>query len=269
VTEALLMKRLSNGTNYVRMGSGPPMVLFHGIGHRLQGWIPVLGELSKEFDVIAIDLPGFGLTPLSIGDVSLEGLIKWGLETLDELGVDRAHLVGNSLGGWIAFLLAQHDRALTVTTLAPAGLWTNSTRMFRKLRFLFDIWAGGAKRLHRVLGLLRFALVRTPALFPLFGRPWKIPGDIAVGDGENLAKSDFYSVFNAGEGLRFTGGQAIDVPVTVTWCGLDPLFSPRNSSIEELPSHTRVEQLPWCGHVPMWDNPAGVLRIIRSTVAGA
>jgi pimeloyl-ACP methyl ester carboxylesterase len=49
--------------NYERWGSGPPLVLLHGIGHRLQAWDPVLDRLAAAHDVIAVDLPGFGKSP--------------------------------------------------------------------------------------------------------------------------------------------------------------------------------------------------------------
>jgi pimeloyl-ACP methyl ester carboxylesterase len=74
-------------------------------------------------------------------------------------------------------------------------------------------------------------------------------------------------VFNAEVGRSFTGGQAIEAPVTVTWHTRDPLFAPRRCTTAELPPHTRVLVLHGCGHVPTWDDPPLVLETIRATVA--
>ena len=87
-----------------RAGSGEPLVLLHGIGESHVGWRPVLDRLAAEFDVIAIDLPGFGRSPALPGSVAptagnLAGAVN---DALDRLGVDTYHVAGYSLGARIA-----------------------------------------------------------------------------------------------------------------------------------------------------------------------
>ncbi len=186
---------------------------------------------------------------------------------LDELGWAKAHVVGNSLGGWLAFELARRGRVLSVTGLAPAGLWSDRAAIDRRLRFWFTLWVTGARRSTPAMTrLLRFRLVRALVLYRLFGRPWRIPGDVAIGDARALAESAFDQVFNAEPGRSFTGGQAIEAPITVTWHSRDPLFDPRHCTTAELPPHTRALVLHGCGHVPTWDDPPLVLETIRATV---
>jgi pimeloyl-ACP methyl ester carboxylesterase len=120
-----------------------------------------------------------------------------------------------------------------------------------------------------MVGLLRFAVVRTLALQGLFGRPWRIPGDVAIADAHNLAGSAFDEVFEGESAERFTGGRTIPVPVTVAWCTRDPLFDPKTCAVDELPASTVLEVLPGCGHVPTWDDPDRVLGVIRATTARA
>lgn len=256
------------GLNAVRRGSGPPLLLLHGIGHRWQAWLPVLDSLARDFEVVALDLPGFGLSPrLPTGrPVTLAAGTDALVEVMDELGWDRAHLVGNSLGGWLALELGLRRRALSICGLAPAGLWDDPARIERRLRAWFAVWVGGSRRLASAVSLLRFPAVRL-ALFGLFGRPWRIPPDVAIGDARNLAVSAFDEIFEAGVGLRFSGGRSLEVPVTVAWGSRDPLFGARRCSLAELPPHTRVELLRGCGHVPTWDDPPLVLETIRSTAA--
>jgi pimeloyl-ACP methyl ester carboxylesterase len=257
------------GLNAVRMGSGPPMLLLHGIGHRWQAWTPLLDDLARTYEVVALDLPGFGKSPPLSPPVSVAAGVDRMAEALDALGWDRAHLVGNSLGGWLALELGRRGRALSVCGLAPAGLWDDPAPIERRLRFLFALWVGGARNAAPAVALLRFRAVRTLALYGLFGRPWRVPAEIAIGDARGLATSAFDDTFEAGVGQRFSGGRSLDVPVTVAWCSRDPLFGPERCSVAELPADTRVEMLRGCGHVPMWDDPALVLETIRSTVTGA
>ena len=113
---------------YDRAGAGEPLVLLHGLGSSRRSWDPVLPGLVGEREVIAVDLPGYGDSPLdrtrpghTPGDLadSVAGL-------LDDLGLATAHLGGNSLGGWVALEMAKRGRARTVTAFSPAGLWQRS-----------------------------------------------------------------------------------------------------------------------------------------------
>jgi pimeloyl-ACP methyl ester carboxylesterase len=238
----------------------------HGIGHRWQMWTPVIGRLSEHFEVIALDLPGFGrsarLDPVPGLKEAVEALGVF----MDELGIPKAHLVGNSLGGWLALELAKQGRALSVCGLAPAGLWVDVHRAERRMGFWFALWLGGARRGQRLVSLLRFRVIRTLTMFGLFGRPWKIPPQVAIDDAHNMVASAFVETMAAGRGQSFRDGQSIDVPVTIAWCGLDPLFNARFCTVRELPSQTQVVHLARCGHVPTWDDPEQVCAVIDATV---
>ena len=258
------------GLHAHRTGSGEAMLLLHGIGHRWQMWTPLLESLSQDFDVVAVDLPGFGLSPRFPDDVELTmaAAVDMLEHVMDEIGWERAHLVGNSLGGWLALELAKRGRATSICTLAPAGLW-DPERIERRLRLWFGLWLGGSRYLRAFTGLLRFRLVRTVTMAGLFGRPWRIPAEIAIADVHNFATSAFEETFEAGRGHRFSDGQHIAEPVTVAWSSRDPLFSARRCPVTELPAHTRTVVLRGCGHVPTWDDPPLVLETIRATAARA
>jgi pimeloyl-ACP methyl ester carboxylesterase len=117
------MVRRRHRLNHRHSGSGPPYVLIHGLGGEACVWEPVLAEPERRFDVIAVDLPGFGRSPaLAEGTVptprALAGAVA---ELLDELGLGAVHAAGNSLGGWVALELARAGRARTVLGVCPAG----------------------------------------------------------------------------------------------------------------------------------------------------
>ena len=114
--------------SFTRTGEGPPLLLVHGLGSHQQVWQPLLPELESRFDVINVDLPGHGHAPrLAPGSPATpEALAAELAKLLDDLGVVRPHVVGSSLGGWIALELAKAGRAESVTAFAPAGFWDDS-----------------------------------------------------------------------------------------------------------------------------------------------
>lgn len=108
----------------VSAGEAAPIVLLHGFGADLNNWLFNIDALATAAPVVAIDLPGHGESSKDVGDGSLGVLAAAVGEALDTLGVDRAHLVGHSLGAAVAMRLAL-DRPvlpLSLTLIAPTGL---------------------------------------------------------------------------------------------------------------------------------------------------
>jgi pimeloyl-ACP methyl ester carboxylesterase len=101
-------------------------VLLHPLGGSIVVWEPVVELLAAERDVIAVHLPGFGASPpLAKGvNPTPQGLASGVGGFLDRLGLEDAHLVGNSLGAWVGVELARAGRARSVTGQAPAGFWS-------------------------------------------------------------------------------------------------------------------------------------------------
>ncbi|SCG34514.1 alpha/beta fold hydrolase [Micromonospora coxensis] len=114
---------------HCRRGAGPPLVLIHGIGSRWQVWQPVLDELARHRDVIALDLPGFGASPPwpdpgpGVRPGSVDHLADRVAAFLDTLGVSGYAVAGNSLGGGVALELGRRGAARAVTAFSPIGFW--------------------------------------------------------------------------------------------------------------------------------------------------
>jgi pimeloyl-ACP methyl ester carboxylesterase len=106
-----------------RGGSGPPMVCLHGFTDTWRSWELVLPRLERNHDVLAPTLAGHAGGPPIEGAVTSETLVDEVERAMDEAGFDTAHIVGNSLGGYLALQLAARGRASTVVALAPAGGW--------------------------------------------------------------------------------------------------------------------------------------------------
>jgi pimeloyl-ACP methyl ester carboxylesterase len=247
-----------------RRGAGEPLVLLHGLGHRWQAWQPVLDRLVEHHDVLAVDLPGFGASPLPDGPLDMPETVARLGALFAELGLDRPHLAGNSLGGAIALELAAAGLARSATALSPAG-FTSAW----ELR-----WAIGALRVHRFTArmpdpLLRGA-ARSPALRALawgmiVGRPRLLDAELAAGDARALRDGPgFPAAARASRGYRFGGSP--DVPMTVAWGTRDRILLPRQAdrARRALPRARHVA-LDGCGHVPMNDAPDLVAGIILST----
>ena len=115
-----------------RSGEGEPLVAIHGIGSCWQVWNPVLPALEERHDVLALSLPGYGQSAPVAGEPTVPALVDAVEEAMDACGWDTAHLVGNSMGGWIAAELAARGRARTMVATSPAGLWTDKEQRYSR-----------------------------------------------------------------------------------------------------------------------------------------
>ncbi|MBN1527496.1 MAG: alpha/beta fold hydrolase [Thermoleophilaceae bacterium] len=249
--------------NVERRGRGQPIVLLHGIGGELCVWEPVLEPLAEHLDVIAVDLPGFGHSPpLPDGaGPTPEALARAVARLMDELGLESAHLAGNSLGGWVALELGKTARARSVSALCPAGLWRGPLDP-----------AGapaprGAQRMARALRPLLPAAMLSPALrrralARVVAHPERVPRAAATRMVSSYARSTAYDATNvAMRQSHFTGASRIRVPLTVAFGEQDRLIRP----VRLRAPGARTLVLPDCGHIPMFDQPDVVARLLLET----
>ncbi|MET8251097.1 alpha/beta fold hydrolase [Micromonospora sp. NPDC005197] len=277
-----------------RRGDGPPLVLIHGIGSRWQVWEPVLDEVARHRDVIALDLPGFGASPpwpeppkpsepskppkpptppeplAQAAPGSVEHLADRVAAFLDALGVRRPAVAGNSLGGGIALELGRRGLAHSVTAFSPIGFWGPVGRRWCQLA------VGGARS---AAGGLRPALPRLLAsragrvafcgLF--YGHPGHLDPDECVDSAAALADAPGFAVARAAfagwQLRRGTAGALDDIPVTVAWGTRDlvlPYPSQARRARAALPAARHVP-LAGCGHLPFADDPEACARLLIQT----
>jgi 2-hydroxy-6-oxonona-2,4-dienedioate hydrolase len=93
-------------TRCIRMGSGTPLVFLTGMTGHAEMWLRNLASLSQHFDVYAVDMLGHGLTDAPRVRYEIPDFVNHLIEFFDAAGLERVHLVGNSLGGWVASWLA-------------------------------------------------------------------------------------------------------------------------------------------------------------------
>jgi pimeloyl-ACP methyl ester carboxylesterase len=240
-----------------RGGSGEPLVLVHGIGHTWRGWKPMLPLLERNFDVLAVDLPGFGYSPpLPAGTESTPETLADAVErAMDDAGFDRAHVAGNSLGGWIALELARRGRAHTGVAVSPAGLWHARERGWTRgvLRGLH--WL--ARHVPTPMPVLRTAAGRSLLAGPLFARPWRLdPDDLAEVLRLYAGAPGFEETLERTLARQPVGLGQIECPVLILWGGRDMLLLHRQGRrFERLIPGCELRYLKGLGHTPMSDDP--------------
>ena len=251
-------------------GTGEPIVLIHGIGHRRQAWDPIVPLLANDFQVITIDLPGFGESgPLVMRKGhAQEALRKELTETVAYLGIENPHVVGNSLGGLIALEIALDGRATSVTALSPAGFWDGEAD-FTYINLMFkSVMTAAAFARPIARPILSTSLGRKALLSWLNAHAENIPPDVAYGDFKALTAASPNVRRLLAEHYQFEG--TIEVPVTIAWAEKDRVLLPYQArrAARLLPNAQHVT-LVGVGHVPMWDDPQLVADTIRETVARA
>jgi pimeloyl-ACP methyl ester carboxylesterase len=247
---------------YDRAGSGPTLVLLHPLGADRHVWRPVLNYLTPVRDCIALDLPGFGGSePLARGEpADPAALARAVAAELTCIGVERPHIAGNSLGGWVALELALAGAAASATAIAPAGLWS------RPLAPKPEV----ARRLSRLAApvlpaVLRSARGRRAVLLGTMAHPERMSADEAVRLVRAYATAPGFTAVNrAMRAGTFKRLADIDVPMTIVWPEHDRVVS----RVDGTPDGIEVRELPGCGHIPMWDDPEAVARALIAGSGG-
>jgi pimeloyl-ACP methyl ester carboxylesterase len=254
-----------------RDGRGSPLVLLHGAMMSWRAWKPVLPMLTAHHDVFAPTMAGHrggpefpdGVTP---GISAVADLL---CSQLDREGIGSAHLVGNSLGGWLAFELARRGRARSVVAFSPAGTWQARRDLMRVLlMFRLGAMMATAPYLDR---LTRPRAMRRLALSRCYARPWRL-SDEEIDDGmRDMRECELLTALLSGE-ARLHPMTEFDValcPVTIAWGGRDKVIPYRRYGrpMRERVRGAHFVMLRGVGHVPMADDPRLVARTILETTA--
>jgi pimeloyl-ACP methyl ester carboxylesterase len=245
-------------------GAGEPVVLLHGFGASAYSWRKVMPALAEGHRVVAIDLNGFGYTqrPRSRESYTREGQAKLVLETMDALGIARAHIVGHSYGGGITLYLAsRHPERFRSMVLVDSSAPTYANDRRSRAAALRPLDALFVRTLALRPGAVRKALLRS------FWDDSKVTPELV------RAYSDRVAV--EGVGYAFYGLTApvppgapveletIEIPTLVVWGAHDELISPESGrrAAARLP-HSEFVLLDGSGHLPMEEQPEALLRAI-------
>lgn len=250
----------------------PDLVLIHGLGSAASYWDNLVPRLASDYRVTPVDLPGHGpgARRLRREDAVPEQLADQVVARLRQLGIDRPHLVGLSLGGWVALEAAALGFGATVLALAPAGLWAPGAHVPRERR------VSAARRLLMPLRPLlpRLATVHAvqqAGLHLNVAHAEHVTSAQFLAAAEALFQAKGYAACDrAAVANRFERGALLDIPVTVAFGDRDRVLPPATSQDRSLlPEGTEWTVVPDCGHAISWDQPEECLQLVHATTARA
>lgn len=251
--------------HHIQRGTGPKLLLIHGLGGSWQSWSTILDALSAHRTVIAIDLPGHGATPAEIDSGTFAGLVGSVEHYIADNGLAGIDVVGSSMGARIVLEMARRGGVSTVVALDPGGFWRGWERSF------FKITIGLSGRLLRAIRpllptLSRYAASRTALLAQLSARPWALDPHVVETELTGLSTTPTFDalVADLAGGPEQTGPAAPSTGrVTIGWGRKDRLCLPRQAARAKaaFPS----ADLHWfesSGHFPAWDMPDETVAVI-------
>jgi pimeloyl-ACP methyl ester carboxylesterase len=257
---------------YVRAGSGPAVVLVHGFGSSLYTWKDVVPALAAGHDVVALDLPGFGESDQP-ADLSFEDFPRAVLGLMDRLGIGRAALVGNSMGGaTVAIMAARRPERVTALVLVDAaGFDLGPSENPGLVRVAMSPAGSLIARLPGKRLLVEASLRQvfhddarvTPERVSEYLAGAQRPGTFPAIRSLGASLADRASVVE-------TSLPRIQAPTLVLW-GDDDRWIPiahADRFVAAIPGSRKVV-IPACGHVPQEEKPEEVARLLLSFVAEA
>jgi pimeloyl-ACP methyl ester carboxylesterase len=249
--------------NVLDIGDGPAVVFLHGLSGCWQNWLESIPPLMGDHRVIAIDLPGFGESPMPADPISVSGYARIVVELLDALGVDRATVVGNSMGGFIACEMAIRfpARIERLVLVAAAGLSLRHMRHERKrgLRARAEnlLFFGLGRLSARTDLVVRSRRMRRAMLLLVAAHPERLPGPLILEQAHGAGKPGFDDALEAMTAypIRDRLGE-IACPALVVWGEEDRLVPVRDAAeFEWLIPGARKVLYADTGHMVMLEQP--------------
>lgn len=252
---------------YVRKGSGPAVVLVHGFSSLMYTWSEVLPVLARRHDVVAIDLPGFGGSDIPArfdGGDTAELVAR----VMDGLGLPRASLAGNSLGGALsAVTAARHPERVDRLVLIDAAGYNMAPADRPAMLRVIGALPAGALRFWPQRPMIRLGLRQvfyddslvTEEKVEEYLAPMARPG----------AREAARALLTGGEALGLPALlRQVRAPTLVIWCANDAWIPVRDADrfVRDIPGARKVV-LEGCGHVAQEEKPQEVARLIEEFLA--
>lgn len=249
-----------------REGSGPPLLLIHGLGGSRDSFDPILPALSAKHDVIAPELPGHGAAPELAGEVTVDALADAIEGFIDAHDLDGVDVVGSSLGARLVLELARRRRVGTSIALDPGGFWT------ARERTLFGASVAASYRLVMALQpalplMTGNPVTRTALMAQFSARPWALPQSVVLGELRSFAKAKaFAPTLDAlwhgplQPGLPAGGARG---PIHLVWGRQDRVtFTSQAPRAQAAFPDADLTWIEHCGHFPHWDQPERTAELI-------
>lgn len=256
-----------------RGGAGPPLVLLHGVTDTWRTWELVLPRLERDHAVLAPTLAGHAGGPPLGDDVSGDTLPDAVERALDEAGIETAHLVGNSLGGYVAFQLAARGRARSVVALAPAGGWDaddpGRQELFALQARLHEQTTAAAPHAEAIVATERGRRRATELITTSFEH---IPAELIAHQIRGSAACDLATLLALARGSDWDLDAArVTCPVRIVWGTSDRLLAWPSAAARyrrDWFPHAEWIELDGVGHCPQLDVPLETAQLILGVTSG-
>ncbi|MGB9375795.1 MAG: alpha/beta fold hydrolase [Jiangellales bacterium] len=262
---------------FVIAGEGPALLAIHGIGHDHRTWLPALPALAKNFTVIAPDLLGHGSSDKPRADYSMGGFANGMRDLLTVLGINRATVMGNSLGGGVAMQFAYQfpERTERVIMVAAGGLGKSVNPLLKTL----SIPGADTAVALATAPVLRQVVTKTMISLKHAGVPYTQDFAGLADVYNNLADSGARRAFlHTLRGVIDRRGQAIsmidraylarDMPTMIVWGEKDVVIPVKHAwAAAQLLPGCRFEVLRDAGHMPQEDAPRRFAEVVSKFVA--
>jgi pimeloyl-ACP methyl ester carboxylesterase len=261
--------------NVIDMGEGPAMVFVHGLSGSWPNWLEQLPVFAQEHRVIAMDLPGFGHSPMPHERITISAYARILDGLLETLGVDAATVVGNSMGGFVSaeLAIAYPQRVERLVLVSAAGISTyrhrDAERIEPYLRRLAPIvaaytgWtAAQSDWVSRRRGL------RNLTLGMIARHPGRLPAPLAAEQLRGAGKPGFMQALRANIDYPVRERlPEIACPTLIVWGEDDKVITVADASVfEELIPNSRKVIFEDTGHVAMLERPASFNRLVADFI---
>jgi pimeloyl-ACP methyl ester carboxylesterase len=247
------------------LSDAQPVVLVHGLAGSWPNWLEQLPVLGREHRVIALDLPGFGHSPMPSDPISIPGYARLLDRLLDQLEIDAAAVVGNSMGGFIGaeLAIAFPQRVERLVLVSAAGISTFGDRRtqrglpaLRRAQRIVEAGTAWVASKSDAVALRR--RLREATLYLVVAHPSSVPAALAAEQLRGAGKPGFLPAlenvidYDVRERLP-----EIACPTLIVWGERDRLISVRDADVfEELIPNARKVIFPDTGHMSMLERPA-------------
>ncbi len=256
--------------DFDRVGSGEPLLVLHGFGSTRDDFASVVPRLASDFEVLSLDLPGHGGSPMIEGRPTVAALTAAVIADLDAHGLGQVHVLGNSLGGRIAIELARQGRALSVVSISPSGLALPAERVHQGMLMVTSRVLNQARR-PWIDALAQTPAGRTVLLAGMRAMPWQATETEArIGKGGFADQRGFWPMLWDAILVDLpTRLDLIDCPVIVAQGSMDIVGSGQTPRYTPFIRDAQFVLLPGGGHAPQSDTPEMIVSLVHQVAARA
>jgi pimeloyl-ACP methyl ester carboxylesterase len=245
--------------NAIELGEGPPLLFVHGLSGCWQNWLENIPHFARTYRVIALDLPGFGASEVPREEISIAGYGRCLDQVCDQLGIDAALVVGNSMGGHIATELAISfpQRVERLVLVSAAGITTEHVQRDGVMVGGRIVAALATRSVARHDALARRPGLRRLALSYVTRHPDRLSAGLAREMMRGAGKPGFMAALEAVISYRLSERlPQIACPTLIVWGEDDRVIPVRDAArFEQLIPDARAVVLPDTGHMAMLERP--------------